>query len=110
MHKTAQESTHALLTPLQAEAKRERRRKRYLAWKEARAAATSRAEATLLALGAEPYVDLDTAAAFLAFKPSQVYELVRLGKLPSHKAGKFRRFRLSELEMWMQNGRDNGKA
>jgi len=61
----------------------------------------------------EPFVDLEAASAFLGVKPSWTYEQVRLGRLPSYKVGKFRRFRLSELEAWMQGhheGDGHGEA
>ncbi len=62
-------------------------------------------------MNAEPFVDLETASAFLGVKPTWTYEQVRLGKLPSYKVGKFRRFRLSELEAWMQSRHEgNGRA
>ena len=66
-------------------------------------------------MNTEPFVDLEQASAFLGVKPSWTYEQVRVGKLPSYKVGKFRRFRISELEAWMQsrhegNGHDRLRA
>ncbi len=62
-------------------------------------------------MSAEPFVDLETASAFLGVKLTWTYEQVRLGKLPSYKVGKFRRFRLSELEDWMQSRHEgNGRG
>lgn len=55
------------------------------------------------ALHPEPFVDLEAASAFLGVKLTWTYEMVRLGKLPSYKVGKFRRFRLSELAAWAEN-------
>ncbi len=46
----------------------------------------------------EPFVDIEAAAKFLGVKVSYLYEECRLGRIPSYKLGKFRRFRLSELE------------
>jgi excisionase family DNA binding protein len=48
----------------------------------------------------ESFVGVTEVAALLAVKVSWVYEMVRLGKLPSYKIGPFRRFRLSEIEAW----------
>ena len=52
-------------------------------------------------MNAEPFVDIEAAAAFTGLKVSYLYDLVRLGRAPSYKVGKFRRFRLSELEVWV---------
>ncbi len=60
-------------------------------------------------MSAEPFVGIEKAAAFLGVKSSYVYEQVRLGKMPSYKVGKFRRFRLSELEAWV-TGKANGNG
>jgi len=57
----------------------------------------------------EPFVGIEEAAAFTGLKVSYLYDLVRLGKAPSYKVGKFRRFRLSELEVWV-TGNGNGKG
>jgi len=92
MHSLAQERTDAERTPLHVEADVDPKADR-----------AARASATLQAMKAEPYIDLDTAAVFLAVKPSLLYEWVRLGKVPSVKSGKFRRFKVSELEAWMQS-------
>ncbi len=114
MHKTARDSTHAprasVTDPADQEARKEARKRAYQVWKKARTKAVERAEATLQALGAEPYVDLDTAAAFLCLKPAQIYEAVSLYGLPSTKLGKLRRFKVSELEAWAQAHHEgNGK-
>jgi len=55
----------------------------------------------------EPFVGIEEAATFTGLKVSYLYDLVRLGKAPSYKVGKFRRFRLSELEAWV-TGNGNG--
>ena len=52
----------------------------------------------------EPFVGIEAASEFLAVKPSWLYEQVRLGKVPSVKVGRFRRFRLSQLEVWATSG------
>lgn len=48
----------------------------------------------------EGFVGIEEASRFLGVKVSWMYEQVRLGRLPSYRIGKFRRFRLSELEAW----------
>ena len=48
----------------------------------------------------ESFVGIKTVAEFLAVKKSWIYEQVRLGKMPSHKVGIFRRFKLSEVDAW----------
>jgi excisionase family DNA binding protein len=62
-------------------------------------------------VNSEPFVDLEAASAFLGVKPTWMYEAVRLGRVPSYKVGKFRRFRVSELEAWMASRHEgNGNA
>ena len=51
--------------------------------------------------GFEPFVDIEKAAEFLSVPVSWLYEQCRLGKVPSRKIGKYRRFRLSELDAWV---------
>ena len=59
----------------------------------------------------EPFVDIATAAQFLAVKKSWLYEQVRLNRVPSYKVGPFRRFSISELEHWVATGRNgNGNG
>ena len=48
----------------------------------------------------EPFVKIEDAAQFLGVKVSWIYEQVRLDRMPSHKVGHFRRFKLSELDAW----------
>lgn len=56
----------------------------------------------------EGFVGIDEAAQFLGVKRSWLYEKVRLGRVPSHKVGAFRRFKLSELDAWAcGNGTDH---
>jgi excisionase family DNA binding protein len=55
---------------------------------------------------AENLVGIEEAARFLSVKVSWLYEQVRLGKVPSYRIGKFRRFRISELEAYLQARRD----
>jgi excisionase family DNA binding protein len=56
----------------------------------------------------EPILTVEQAAEILQLKPSTIYELTRRRNshpLPVHKAGKFLRFRRSEIEAWL-----DGKA
>jgi excisionase family DNA binding protein len=56
----------------------------------------------------EPILTVEQAAEILQLKPSTIYELTRRRNarpLPVHKAGKFLRFRRSEIERWL-----DGKA
>lgn len=54
----------------------------------------------------ENLIGIEEAARFLSVKVSWLYEQVRLGRVPSYRVGKFRRFRMSELEVWLQERRD----
>ncbi len=54
----------------------------------------------------EHLIGIEDAARFLSVKVSWLYEQVRLGRVPSYRVGKFRRFRMSELEVWLQERRD----
>lgn len=46
----------------------------------------------------EPFVDAREVARFLGLAKVTVYELAKRGQIPSVKIGRFRRFRLSEIE------------
>jgi excisionase family DNA binding protein len=53
----------------------------------------------------EPYVDAKSAAQYLSISPKKLLDLARSGRIPAHGIGGFRkmwRFRLSELDHWMQ--------
>lgn len=54
----------------------------------------------------EGLIGIEEAASFLAVKVSWLYEQVRLQRVPSYRVGKFRRFRVSELEAWLLERRD----
>ena len=58
-------------------------------------------------MSSEAFVGIEQAAQFLGVKVSWMYEKCRRNKVPSHKVGPFRRFRLSELDAWVQ-GDGNG--
>jgi excisionase family DNA binding protein len=52
----------------------------------------------------EPILTAEQVSEILQLKPSTVYELTRRRNarpLPVHKAGKFLRFRRSEIERWL---------
>ncbi len=46
----------------------------------------------------ESFVPIEEAARFLCVPVSWLYEQARLGKVPSWKVGKYRRFKLTELQ------------
>lgn len=54
----------------------------------------------------EPFVDAERAALFLDMRRKTLLDLARKGKVPGHPVGDGQRrmwkFRLSELEHWMQ--------
>jgi excisionase family DNA binding protein len=56
------------------------------------------------AASVEPYVPIEEAARFLAVPLSWLYDAASKGKVPSRKIGKYRRFRLSELDAWTHHG------
>jgi hypothetical protein len=55
----------------------------------------------------EPYVDPQRAALFLAMPRKTLLDLARRGKIPGHPVGdgvrKTWKFRISELDRWMQS-------
>jgi excisionase family DNA binding protein len=53
-------------------------------------------------------VKIEDAAQFLGVKVSWIYEQVRLDRMPSHKVGHFRRFKLSELDAWARARQTDG--
>ena len=58
----------------------------------------------------ERFVAIQEAAEYLAVKISWIYEQVRLNRMPSHKVGHFRRFKLSELEEWARGSQEERDA
>ena len=60
--------------------------------------------------GVEPFVAIQEAADFLGVKISWIYEQAWLNRMPSHKVGHFRRFRLSELEAWVRGTQEERDA
>ena len=53
------------------------------------------------------WLDVDQAADFLNLKKSTVYKKVMLGELPYYKTGKKLKFKRSELEAYIEAGRQN---
>jgi excisionase family DNA binding protein len=67
---------------------------------------------SLLNSQAEPYVDAKQAAQYLAMSRKKLLSLARSGYVPAHGIGgtrKMWRFRLSELDHWMQSELRAGK-
>jgi excisionase family DNA binding protein len=66
--------------------------------------------------GLEPYIEVGRAAAYLSMSRKTLLKKARAGRLPAHPIGEGRkkmwRFRLSELDRWMQtevtSGSDGG--
>ncbi|WP_282753945.1 helix-turn-helix domain-containing protein [Desulfuromonas thiophila] len=54
---------------------------------------------------AEPFVSVKIAAEFLGIPENTCYKLALSRKVPSYKAGKLRRFKISELAAWMEGNR-----
>lgn len=50
----------------------------------------------------EPYVSVDTIAKHLAMNIHTVYKMAQRNQIPSHKLGKSRRFKMSEVEAAMK--------
>ena len=51
----------------------------------------------------EDLIDVQAAARFLGCAAQTVYNLVSRGDIPSHKSGRSRRFKLSELKDYRQS-------
>lgn len=56
-------------------------------------------------LSSEPYVNVKSAARYLGIPENTLYKLALSRKVPSYKAGKLRRFKLSELAAFMDSHR-----
>ena len=50
--------------------------------------------------GFEPFIRIEEAARWLSVPVSWLYDAASKGKVPSRKHGKYRVFRVSELEAW----------
>jgi excisionase family DNA binding protein len=51
----------------------------------------------------EPVVDAETVAAYLGVTRMSVYRWINQLGLPSHKLGRNRRFKLSEIDAWIKS-------
>lgn len=68
--------------------------------------------------GLEPYIEAGRAAAYLSMSRKTLLKKARAGRLPGHPIGdgrkKMWRFRISELDRWMQtevtSGSDGGRS
>lgn len=68
--------------------------------------------------GLEPYIEAGRAAAYLSMSRKTLLKKARAGRLPGHPIGEGRkkmwRFRISELDRWMQtevtSGSDGGRS
>lgn len=54
----------------------------------------------------EPFVTVDTVARLLGVPRSFVYEKAAAGELPCYRAGRYLRFRVSEVERWLRSSRE----
>ena len=51
----------------------------------------------------EPLIDSEEAASLLEIHPKTLQQMARQGRIPSHRVGKFWRFRKSEMEKWLRS-------
>jgi len=58
----------------------------------------------------EPFVNVTTVAEFLGVPSSFVYEKAARGEIPCRRAGRYLRFRLSEIEAWLDAEADREEA
>jgi excisionase family DNA binding protein len=56
----------------------------------------------------EPYVDVQTVADFLGVPKSWVYENARRYGMPHRFAGRYLRFRLTDVEAWLDEQASQG--
>lgn len=54
----------------------------------------------------EPTISIEGAATALGMSVDWMYEKAAAGEIPSYKYGGRRRFRVSELEAWLQDQRE----
>jgi excisionase family DNA binding protein len=52
--------------------------------------------------GAEPYVSVPVVAELLGVPASWVYERTARGEIPYRRVGRYLRFRISEIEAWLE--------
>lgn len=58
----------------------------------------------------EPLVDAKAVATHLAVPVSWVFESARSGAIPHLRLGRYVRFRLSEVDEWLERCRDGGRV
>lgn len=58
----------------------------------------------------EPWVDVDEVAAHLGVTRDSVYRWVESKNLPARRVGRLLRFRLSEIDAWVEAGAGAGDA
>jgi excisionase family DNA binding protein len=58
----------------------------------------------------EPLIDADQAGQALGIHPKTVQRMAREGKLPALRIGKYWRFRLSQLDLWLKSTLNSGPA
>ena len=51
------------------------------------------------------YISIDDAAKYLDIKTITLRNWIKNGKVPAHKIGKLRKFKLSELDSWVLSGK-----
>ena len=58
---------------------------------------------------AEEFVDVNVLDRQWSFGASWWYRKAELGEIPSYKIGKYRRFKLSEVQAWLESHREGPK-
>lgn len=53
----------------------------------------------------EPWVNLEDVASHLCLSKDTVRNWIKDGKLPAYKAGKMYKFKLSEVDQWLREGK-----
>ena len=57
----------------------------------------------------EQLLDDQQASALLGVHPKTLQKLARTGHLPAYRVGRFWRYRVSDLEMWLQSGANSDR-
>jgi len=58
----------------------------------------------------EPWVSLAEIAQHVGVSEDTVHRWIRVRKMPAHKVGRLWKFRLSEVDRWVQDGRAANNA
>ena len=53
----------------------------------------------------EPWVSVDTLASHLGVAKDSIYRWIERRKLPAHKIGRLWKFKISEVDSWVRQGR-----